>query len=186
MSVDDFRDFFKPEKEKKDYCINDVIVTTLEMLNPTYSQYDLCAEFNNEVKFYSNGFPNELGQVLVNIVNNAKDALVEQQIKNKEIIITIEPSVNTEKYQFVIKILDNAGGIPIAIKDKIFEPYFTTKDKKNGSGLGLYMTKMIIERHMQGQLNVENKADGTVFEISLMDTEILASDIKEHDLKEID
>ncbi len=162
-TIDDFRDFFKPEKENVDYCINDVIVHCINMLNTVFSKYDLLIEYDNTQTIYSNGFPNELGQSLINIFNNAKDALVDNEIADKVIIVDLEQKDD----KAIITIRDNAGGIPDDIIDKIFDPYFSTKEGKNGTGLGLYMTKLIIEDHLNGQISVENIDDGAEFTITL-------------------
>jgi len=163
-TIDDFRDFFKPEKEKIDYCINDIIIHSIDMLNPVFSKYNLNIEFSDAQKIYSNGFANELGQALVNIINNAKDALVENKIVDKEIVVDLEQKGD----KAIITIKDNAGGIPEDIIDKIFDPYFSTKLEKNGTGLGLYMTKLIIEEHLDGEIGVENIDDGATFSIELL------------------
>jgi signal transduction histidine kinase len=155
-TIDDFRDFFKPEKERVDYCINDVIIHSIDMLNVGFSQYNLVLKYENSQKIYSNGFPNELGQALVNIINNAKDALVENEIVDKVIVVYLEEQDN----RVILTIRDNAGGIPDDIIDKIFDPYFSTKAEKNGTGLGLYMTKLIIEEHLDGKVSVKNRSDG--------------------------
>ncbi len=162
-TIDDFRDFFKPEKEKIDYCINDIITNSIDMLNPVFSKYDLIVKYENKDKFYSNGFPNELGQAFVNIINNAKDALVENEIIDKVIVVNLEQKEDSA----IITIIDNAGGIPEDIIDRIFDPYFSTKLEKNGTGLGLYMAKLIIEEHLDGEISVENIDGGAEFKIIL-------------------
>jgi len=162
-TIDEFRDFFKPEKEKTDYCINDIITHSIDMLNPVFSKYDLIVEYENKDKLYSNGFPNELGQALINIINNAKDALLENNIVDKVIVVDLEQKEDGA----IIRIKDNAGGIPEDIIDKIFDPYFSTKLEKNGIGLGLYMTKLIIEEHLGGEISVKNRDAGAEFSIFL-------------------
>ncbi len=161
--IDDFQDFFKPQKEETDFCLNELITETLEMVNPTFFQYDLCVTFNNDTIININGFQNELGQTLINIINNAKDALVLNEIKNKKLNINLY----REAKDIIIKITDNAGGIPDEIMDKIFDPYFSTKDEKNGTGLGLYMSKIIIEEHCHGKLTARNENGGAVLKIIL-------------------
>jgi signal transduction histidine kinase len=162
-TIDDFRDFFKSEKKKIDYCINDIVVNTVEMLNPVLRKYSLHVSFDNEIKVYTNGFPNELGQALVNIINNAKDALIENDVAKKKIEITLEQIDN----EIRLKIKDNAGGIAEDIIEKVFNPYFSTKLAKEGTGLGLYMTKLIIEDHIGGSITVSNCEKGACFEIIL-------------------
>ena len=162
-TIDDFRDFFKPEKEKIDFCVNDSIIDTLSMLNPVFQQYNIFIEFDKKQKLCSNGYPHELGQALINIINNSKDALIENDIKDKSLEITLE---KIDK-KIVIKVRDNAGGIKDSIINKIFDPYFSTKQESNGTGLGLYMTKLIIEEHMGGYIKAQNTQNGAVFEIGI-------------------
>ena len=118
---------------------------------------------DTENDYYVIGYPNEFGQAVLNIINNAKDALIEQDLKDKHINITIKK----EGDNVLIIISDNAGGIPENIIDKIFDPYFSTKEDKNGTGLGLYMTKTIIEEHMDAKISVENSNKGAMFKIVL-------------------
>ncbi|MEA1893021.1 MAG: HAMP domain-containing sensor histidine kinase [Campylobacterota bacterium] len=106
-----------------------------------------------------NGFQSEYQQVILNIINNAKDALVENKIDNAKIDIVFKNST--------VSIKDNAGGIPQDVVDRIFEPYFTTKEQGKGTGMGLYMSKMIIEDNMGGSLHVSNGDDGAIFIIDL-------------------
>ncbi len=101
---------------------------------------------------------------MINILNNAKDALVEKNSDKKK-IITI--ALKQENDTVVILVKDNSGGIAEEIMDKIFDPYFSTKEGKNGTGLGLYMSKSIIEEHCQGQLSVKNGRNGAIFTIVL-------------------
>ncbi len=162
-TIDDFRNFFKPEKERVDYCINDVILHSIDILNAGFSQYNFTVKYENNKEIYSNGFPNELGQALVNILNNARDALVENKIVDKMLVVHLEEQDD----KVILTIRDNAGGIPEDIIDKIFDPYFSTKAEKNGTGLGLYMTKLIIEDHLDGKISVENIDNGAEFSIVL-------------------
>jgi len=176
-TIDDFRDFFKPEKEKTEFCINDTIDNTLDILKPILTKNHIKIIFENKEDFIITGYSNELGQAILNIVNNAKDALVANDIcdksnstschDNKQINITL--TKNDENITLTIS--DNAGGIPYNIIDKIFDPYFSTKDEKNGTGLGLYMSKIIIEDHMDGTFTVSNSTAspqiGAIFKIEL-------------------
>ena len=162
-TIDDFRNFFKPNNHKDIFNIDNIIYHSLKMVNPIFEQHSIKVDYNHKKEVNIFGFDNELGQVLINIFNNAKDALMENRVKDKVLKITVE-----EKHHLVtIKIQDNAGGIPQEHIKKIFDPYFSTKSEKNGTGLGLYMSKMIIEDHMDGELNVINDTQGAVFEIKL-------------------
>ena len=106
---------------------------------------------------------NEFSQVLLNLFNNAKDALMESPIESKVLIIKAEE----EKEYLIITISDNAGGIPEHIIHKVFDPYFTTKEEGKGTGIGLFMAKRIIEEKMQGKLSVTNSNAGACFTIKL-------------------
>jgi signal transduction histidine kinase len=108
-------------------------------------------------------YPNEVRQVILNLLKNAEDILREKQIPNPHIHI----KVNHLGPMQILEIGDNAGGVPPEIKDKIFNPYFTTKEKRDGTGLGLYMSKTIIEDHCGGRISVYNGEEGAIFEISL-------------------
>lgn len=162
-TIDDFKNFFKPQKEKVKFCINDIVVHTLDILKPILQQTKIEVIVKEEDQYYLNSYKNELGQVILNILNNAKDALIEQNVSDKK----IEISLFQKNQSIYITIADNAGGIDSNIIDNIFDPYFSTKDEKNGTGLGLYMSKMIIEDHMNGLLDVHNKDNGVVFTLKL-------------------
>ncbi|MCK4874277.1 MAG: HAMP domain-containing histidine kinase, partial [Sulfurimonas sp.] len=123
---------------------------------------------NIEVKIIKNGanvsgYVREFQQVILNILNNAKDAIIENNIENG--IITIKE--NESESKAIIEIQDNGGGILDSALDRVFEPYFTTKEQGSGTGLGLYMSKMIIEDNMNGKLYVKNSLEGTLFIIEL-------------------
>ena len=109
------------------------------------------------------GYPNEYSQVLLNIILNAQDALLEHRVKQPQITV----SSFVENGRSVVTVVDNAGGVPVEILDKIFEPYFTTKGPDKGTGIGLYMSKTIIEDNMGGKLTVRNINEGAEFRIEL-------------------
>lgn len=161
-TIDDFRNFFKPNKQKEKFVINDNINDTMYLIESTldHHQIELVKNIDSEsVVLY--GFPNEFSQVLLNIINNAKDALIEQKIETPK----IEVSSYVRGEEFILEVEDNAGGIPDSIIDKIFEPYFTTKEEGKGTGIGLYMSKTIIENNMEGKIFVKNKELGACFTI---------------------
>jgi C4-dicarboxylate-specific signal transduction histidine kinase len=110
------------------------------------------------------GYPSELSQVILNILNNAKDILVEKEIKKPKIIIDINKH---EKNIISIEIKDNGGGIDEKNIDKIFDMYFSTKDKKNGMGLGLYISKIIIENKLKGKIYAKNYQNGAIISINI-------------------
>jgi signal transduction histidine kinase len=108
-------------------------------------------------------YQNEMMQVILNIIKNAEDNFLENRVQNPQIFIITKK----KEGKFVISISDNGGGITPDVLPKIFDPYFSTKDEKNGTGLGLYMSKIMVEEHNNGKLSVENIADGVCFSIEL-------------------
>jgi signal transduction histidine kinase len=163
-TIDDFRNFFKSEKMISKYCINDVIETIIDMLKSMFSNYDIDIKYEQNEKLYTQGYPNEFGQALQNILINAKDALV----ANKEEDRKIEVKSYADKEYIIISIKDNGGGIDEKIIDKIFDPYFSTKKDKEGTGLGLYMTKMIIQEQDGSKIEARNIDGGAEFTIFLL------------------
>ncbi len=162
-TIDDFRDFFKPKREKEEVVLSHVLDKSINLCDPIIKQKQITIEREyNEIVLHS--YHNELLQVIINIIKNAVDALITAEVPNPKILI--KKFINDEAGHAVIAIEDNAGGIPVHMTDKIFDPYFSTK-AKNGTGLGLYMSKSIIENHCQGQLNVSNNQHGACFMISL-------------------
>jgi signal transduction histidine kinase len=161
-TIDDFRNFFKKEKEKVTYNIKDVLENLKDIISPVLISNNISLDISLEKDYQLYGYPNSLFQALLNIINNAKDALMENEKKDKKIKINL---FKNDKF-LIIKISDNAGGIQKEIINKIFDPYFSTKSK-NGTGIGLYMCKMIIEEQMQGKIKVYNDKEGAVFEIYL-------------------
>ena len=165
QTITDFTNFFSPEVSARDFYLKDVIHKSLDFLRPIFVKENIGINFDIkcETDILLKGYPNELGQMLINILNNAKDILIEREIENKQIWFFAEKV----KDEIHLSIEDNGGGIPFDVIGKIFDPYFSTKSKKNGTGLGLYMSKMIIEEHMKGQLLVSNSDRGAKFEIIL-------------------
>jgi len=167
-TIEDFSSFFKPDKKKKEFYIGDVLDKTLKLLKPTLvnANIQLIEDIDNSIKFV--GYPNELGQAFINLINNAKDELISKDIEDKKISVELKKSNNTIQ----ITICDNAGGISQDLMDKIFEPYFSTKNQKQGIGLGLYISRLVIQEHMDGDLYVENCEDGAKFIIEFKDSSI--------------
>jgi len=162
-TIDDFRDFFRSDKEKKEFCINEAIESALNIIGPMVTITNIEILFDSKKSYFVCGYPSEFSQAILNIINNAKDAFFEKEIEKKHIYISIEET----KENIMITIEDNAGGIPEAIINKIFEPYFSTKGNKNGTGLGLYMTKKIIVDNMDADITVFNTKEGASFKIIL-------------------
>ena len=161
-TIDDFRNFFTIDKDQIKFSIKSRILETTNMLKAQFENANIKLNIKGD-DFYTIGYANEFQQVILNIVNNAKDVFIEKEFENGNIDITIE----TKENKGFIKIKDNAGGIPKDILNRVFEPYFTTKEQSKGTGLGLYMSKMIIEDNMDGTLNVKNIVDGVEFIIEI-------------------
>jgi len=164
-TIDDFRDFFKPDKSPRVFDIKQQLAHTVEMVRPIVAAHGIELSFTAEEGLQVESFPNEFGQSIINIFNNAKDVLLEScgdHIK----MITVEAKKGEDGF-IIVSIEDNGGGIDDIVMPYIFEPYFSTKGAKHGTGLGLYMTKMIVEEHMQGRINVANTDAGARFEIIL-------------------
>ncbi len=151
-TIDDFRNFFKANKEVKTFNVSNTLTNALKLIDSAFKNNDIRVILNLDEKIEYNGYENELIQAILNILNNAKDALKEKNIENKLIVVNI---TQNEK-EVIISIKDNAGGIPKDIIDKIFDPYFTTKGDKDGTGIGLYMTYKIVVEHHKGKLEVKN------------------------------
>ena len=162
-TIDDFRNFFKPNKEKKEFLLDDVISKSLAIIDSTFKHANINLLFTFNEPIYVFGFSNEFSQVILNILNNSKDALLENKIEDA----TVNVRINKDDNFAYVSICDNAGGIPNDIIDKVFNPYFTTKDEGKGTGIGLYMSKTIIESNMDGKLIVKNLEEGAEFIIKV-------------------
>ena len=160
-TIDDFRNFFMPKKEKEEFYLNKVVDVVINIVSSTLKNYDIRLEINIDEKIVLKTYLNEYEQVLLNIINNAKDVLIEKKIENPYIKIRAQEEVN----HIILTIEDNGGGVLVEPKGKIFEPYFTTKENSNGTGIGLYMSKIIVEKNMKGKLRVKNTKEGAKFAI---------------------
>ncbi|MDZ7819389.1 MAG: ABC transporter substrate-binding protein [Aliarcobacter sp.] len=150
-TIDDFRYFFKPQKEKEKFHIEKCCYKTIELLNANFIENNIKIICKIEdVEIF--GYETELIQVLINVLNNSKDALC--LLENQERLIFIDVLKDNDKA--LIKIKDNAGGIPENVLNQIFEPYFTTKHQSQGTGIGLYMCQEILYKHMNGEINISN------------------------------
>jgi len=154
-TIDDFTNFYKKDKEKEEFFVSLPIDDSCKIIESSLSSNNIQLEVEIVDDFKINSYKKELSQVLLNLIQNAKDALLVNDIKN--------PSIKVSILDEQILIQDNAKGIPSNIIDNIFEPYFTTKEKHKGTGLGLYMSKIIIEKNMQAKLSVKNENDGALF-----------------------
>ncbi len=162
-TIDDFRNFFMPDKSKKRFNIKDSIDDVLNIIGKTLQNQQIELNIDIEKNIKVMGYKNEFEQVILNILSNAKDTLLENKIPNPSINI----SVREKNKWAIISIDDNGGGIKISPIGKIFEPYVSTKEESNGTGIGLYMSKIIIEKNMQGKITAKNRANGASFTISL-------------------
>lgn len=192
-TIDDFRNFFRQDKEKSLFNVKEVIYELLNLISIQFKNYNIVVQVEFHMKksggmYYGKrifdnvfetsdsldtdliveGYPNEFKQVILNIITNAKDAIIESQTqgalgeKGK-----IRFKIYNDAKNIVIEISDNGKGIPDDIIDRIFEPYFTTKDEHLGTGIGLYMSKVIIENNMNGSLTASSDAEGAHFLIKL-------------------
>jgi signal transduction histidine kinase len=162
-TIEVFRNFFKPDKTKVTFGIIHEICRTLSLIEGNLYDLNIKTSLHSEGDPQVNGYPNEFTQVLLNILTNARDALLENAIVNAMISI----KVFSEEKTSVVTITDNAGGINDDIFGRIFDPFFTTKKPDKGTGIGLFMSKTIIEKHMGGRLTVHNSTDGAEFRIEL-------------------
>ena len=160
-TIDDFRNFFMPKKEKEEFYLNKVVDVVINIVSSTLKNYDIRLEINIDEKIVLKTYLNEYEQVLLNIINNAKDVLIEKRVEKPYIKIRAQEEVN----HIILTIEDNGGGVLVEPKGKIFEPYFTTKENSNGTGIGLYMSKIIVDKNMKGKLRVKNTKDGAKFAI---------------------
>jgi PAS domain S-box-containing protein len=160
-TIDDFRDFFKPDKDKEPTAISLPIEKALKIVSSSMQNKKIKILTNYHTKDIINIYKNELMQVILNILKNSEDAFMDKKVSNKKIAI----STKKDKNMYIITIEDNAGGVKPEILSNIFDPYFSTKGKKNGTGLGLYMSKIMIEEHNGGRLSVQNRNNGLEFKI---------------------
>jgi len=162
-TIEDFRHFFQPNQNKQKFELQPYIQNAINLIDASLSYYNIEIELQDFESTYIDGFASEFSQVILNILNNAKDALVLNKIKNPKILI----SCKRESENIIILIEDNAGGIDPYIIENIFDLYFTTKKNIQGSGLGLYMTRLILSTKMDGTIDVSNGKNGAIFSIKL-------------------
>jgi PAS domain S-box-containing protein len=162
-TIDDFRNFYKEDKQKENIIYSEIAMGAFNIVSTSleYKNISLLSEFHCQK--YINVLVNELRQVVLNLIKNAEDILIEKEIKNPYIKVS---TYDDETHSY-LEVLDNGGGIPKEIMEKIFDPYFSTKTKKDGTGLGLYMSKIIIEEHCNGALLISNTEDGAKFTIKI-------------------
>ncbi len=163
QTIDIFRGFYRPDKEKKVFNIKDSIDQALAFVAPAFRYHSIAVELDVDPGLTAFGYPKEYAQVLLNILANARDVFRARVTEKPRLILRAFAEDNTT----VVTITDNAGGIPETIKDKIFDFYFTTNESNGGTGIGLYMSKNIIEKNMGGTLSVVNTDSGAQFRIEV-------------------
>ncbi len=167
QTIEDFLSFFNPSKEKEKFNVLNAVDKSISIVKHLITQKKINIDIDIDSNLQIIGLRDEYVQVIISILSNAIYAL-----KNKQERRDISVLGYKENNMVILKITDNAGGIPNEIIDRVFEPYFTTKHKSKGTGLGLYISKMIIENSMDGKLNVYNTKDGVCFEIILISENI--------------
>lgn len=163
-TIEDFRNFFSPDRQSECFLLSLVAQEAIDIMRGTIEKNGTKVMLNIKKDAVIKGYFNEFSQVLINLINNSNDAFCNQKIKNRLISIEIDTTFDGDA---IIKVCDNAGGIESSILDKIFEPYFTTKHSSVGTGLGLYMSKMIIKNSMMGNIVAYNQNDGVCFTITI-------------------
>jgi signal transduction histidine kinase len=155
QTIENFRNFYNPSKKRENFDISKACEDTIKIVSPTLQKIDISLDVKENFFFYANS--NEFQQVILNLINNARDVLREREIKN--------PQIKIEIAENRVAIIDNAGGVVEKNLKKIFEPYFSTKS--NSDGIGLYIAKTIIEKEMSGKLYVNVEGERSTFIIDL-------------------
>ncbi|UFS71127.1 PAS domain S-box protein [Geomonas sp. RF6] len=161
QTIDDFRNFFRPDKERVPFRLSHVVEKTRSLLEESFSTQRITIEVQVTDDPVVTSYPNECCQVLLNLLINAKDTLEERKVRDPKVVIT----VGSEEGKGVLTVTDNAGGIRDEIIERIFERNFTTKGPEKGTGVGLFMSRMMVERNMEGKLSVCNVGTGARFTI---------------------
>lgn len=163
-TIDDFRDFFNPNKQAEEFSIKDAIENAHAIVGSSFENHQIEYVLEmDEPDLRTYGQSNEFSQVIINLLNNAKDALLEMRPVQAKVIVRVKQ----ENDRICVDIIDNAGGIPASVLPKIFDPYYSTKEEGKGTGIGLYMSKMIIEDQMKGKLSATNTDEGACFHIEV-------------------
>ena len=163
QTISDFTNFFRHDKTVGTFRVKDVVATALTVSDTSLKRNAVTVEVDISDDVTVRGYRNEYTQVIVNILNNARDIFVERGIRSPRIALR----AYTEKQKSILTIADNGGGIAEELMGKMFTPYFTTKANHRGTGLGLSMSKAIIENNMQGRLTVCNRDAGAEFKIEV-------------------
>lgn len=163
-TINDFQSFFKSDVKSETINIKKVIEDSCMIIDGTIKSNNMQIKLNINEEMLISTRKNELMQIILNLIKNSMEAYKDNNIQER--VVEITATQNSQRVEIFVK--DSAGGIPKEIIDKIFNPYFSTKSSKNGTGLGLYMSKMIVEEHLSGYLDVETHGSSTTFKISLI------------------
>ena len=163
QTINDFQEYLTPNKEKTDFSVDQVVAKTVSLIEENFRNQNIRIDIASSGDPHVNGFPNEYGQVLLNLFMNARDAFLERGVSDAKITVRLWG----ENGRAVMTMTDNAGGIKEEILDRIFDAYFTTKQLGKGTGVGLFMSKNIIEQNMGGRLSVRNVNGGAEFRIEV-------------------
>lgn len=163
-TIEDFRSFFSPDRQSETFKLSAVAGEAIDIMQGTIERNEISVVVDVKHDVEIKGYFNEFSQVLINLINNAIDAFCNKKIKDRLIYIEIDTITPRDA---IIKVCDNAGGIEESIIDKIFEPYFSTKHASVGTGLGLYMSEMIIKNSMMGSIVVANTGQGVCFTMTI-------------------
>ncbi|QWR78411.1 PocR ligand-binding domain-containing protein [Candidatus Magnetomonas plexicatena] len=164
-TIDGFKDFYLSNLQKEVLRIKDMIESALSVTTVYFEVKDIAIEKELDEELTINVVPSEFAQVILNILANVRDVFDQRHVSKR--IVKIKSYKDTAADKVVITITDNGGGVREDIIGKIFDPYFTTKDKSRGTGLGLYITKLIVEKSMKGTISVRNINGGAEFKIEV-------------------
>lgn len=162
-TIDDFRTFFRPNKEKDEIKVIDIFLEAKQIMGKSFEHHNIELVLSDHSSEMILTYSRELLQVVLNLLKNAKEALEAKKVQNAYIHVNIESFTDS----IVITVCDNGGGIEETLIDRIFEPYFSTKDAKTGTGLGLHMSKTIVEKHLHGSIRASNSDKGACFTVTL-------------------
>lgn len=164
-TIDDFQEFFRPKSEKEITDISVVVEKVVYITGKSLEDHNITLKKELLSEFRVNTYIQELSQIFILLIENSKDALIKNRESNRWIVIKVDEDESKESIR--VSIEDNGGGIDRAIINRIFEPYFSTKEEKNDIGLGLYIVKIILEKHIKGRIEVANTKDGVKFTLIL-------------------
>lgn len=164
LTIDDFTNFFNPNKPKVKFLIKNSVNESLQIIKKTIEKENISVRTVLH-DYHVLGISNELSQVIINLIRNSIDAFNKKHLSNRLIILKVNKTVINKNTFAILSVLDNAGGISEEVSEKLFDPYFTTKHSSMGTGLGLFMSKMIIEQSLNGNIEVNRLEDGVCFNI---------------------